>query len=205
MNPTSFLRHLGLLTLTCTLFAQTAAPSATPAQPAAPATVVSAPAANPNPSGITPEEARKLQSTINKAAASPEAKAAEENLKRAREELAKASQAYQASVEKAAVELEPSVAPVLEKTHKIQQDAQTRRSQAKPGSPTTTSGAVRAPVRPTNQPMNAQPAAYAPVRRAPMQAQATVPRPSDLLDNWVAVGIIFGLGIATVFFLRRKA
>lgn len=53
-----------------------------------------------------------------------------------------------------------------------------------------------------NQPVNAQPVTDAPVRRAPMQpqSQSTIPRPSDVFDNWTTVAIF----AARVVILLRK-
>jgi hypothetical protein len=93
---------------------------------------------------LTPEEAKKLQVVMTKATASPEAKAAEENLRKAREELAKATQAYQTSVEKAAIDADPAAAPVIEKTRRLQQEALARRSAGKPAG---SSAVASAPVR----------------------------------------------------------
>ena len=83
---------------------------------------------SPADAPLAPDEAKKLQAVMAKATASPEAKAAEEKLRKAREELAKATQAYQTSVEKAAIDADPTAAPVIEKTRRLQQEALARRS-----------------------------------------------------------------------------
>lgn len=38
-----------------------------------------------------------------------------------------------------------------------------------------------------------------------MHPQSTIPRPSDLLDNWSAVGLLIALGVISALLLRRKA
>ena len=123
---------------------------------------------------LTPEEAKKLQAVMTKATASPEAKAAEENLRKAREELAKATQAYQTSVEKAAIDADPTAAPVIEKTRRLQQEALARRSAGKPAGNTSVASATG------------------------------FPRPSELFDNWAAVGLLIALGVIAVLLLRRR-
>jgi hypothetical protein len=129
---------------------------------------------------LTPEEAKKLQAVMTKATASPEAKTAEENLRKAREELAKATQAYQTSVEKAALDADPTAAPVIEKTRRLQQEALARRNTGK-----------TAPAQAGQPIATARPA-------------TGFPRPSELFDNWAAVGLIIALGVIAVLLLRKR-
>lgn len=37
-----------------------------------------------------------------------------------------------------------------------------------------------------------------------MHPQSTIPRPSDLLDNWAAVGLLIALGVIAVLLLRKR-
>ncbi len=146
---------------------------------------------------LTPDEAKKLQAVMTKAAASPEAKAAEENLWKAREELAKATKAYQTSVEKAAIDADPAAAPVIEKTRRLQQEALARRNAPKPAS----NGAVA--VTPKQTPRIAPPAqAGQPIATA--RPATGFPRPSELFDNWAAVGLLIALGVIAVLLLRKR-
>ena len=146
---------------------------------------------------LTPEEAKKLQVVMTKATASPEAKAAEENLRKAREELAKATQAYQTSVEKAAIDADPAAAPVIEKTRRLQQEALARRN-----APKSASNAAVAST-PRQAPRVAPPAQVGqPI--APARATTGLPRPSELFDNWAAVGLLIALGVIAVLLLRKR-
>ena len=162
---------LGLSAVCCTLPAQVA--------PKAPA---DAP--------LTPDEAKKLQVVMAKATASPEAKAAEENLRKAREELAKATQAYQTSVEKAAIDADPAAAPVIEKTRRLQQEALARRNTAVNSIPRQ-APRVAAPSQ-VGQPI------------AAARPSTGFPRPSELFDNWAAVGLLIALGVIAVLLLRKR-
>jgi hypothetical protein len=151
----------------------------------------------PTDAPLTPDEAKKLQVVMTKATASPEAKAAEENLRKAREELAKATQAYQTSVEKAAIDADPTAAPVIEKTRRLQQEALARRNAGKP------SGNASVASAPRQAPRIAPPVqAGLPISTA--RPSAGLPRPSELFDNWVAVGLLIALGIIGVLLLRKR-
>jgi hypothetical protein len=146
---------------------------------------------------LTPEEAKKLQAVMTKATASPEAKTAEENLRKAREELAKATQAYQTSVEKAALDADPTAAPVIEKTRRLQQEALARRNTGK------TAGSAAVASAPRQAPRDAAPAqAGQPIATA--RPATGFPRPSELFDNWAAVGLIIALGVIAVLLLRKR-
>jgi len=146
---------------------------------------------------LTPEEAKKLQAVMTKATASPEAKAAEENLRKAREELAKATQAYQTSVEKAAIDADPAAAPVIEKTRRLQQEALARRN-----APKAAGNAAVAPA-PRQAPRVAPPSkAGQPIDAAP--PSTGFPRPSELFDNWAAVGLLIALVVIAVLLLRKR-
>ena len=120
---------------------------------------------------LTPDEARKLQTAMTKATASPEAKAAEENLRKAREELAKATQAYQPSVEKAAIDADPTAAPVIEKTRRLQQEALVRRNAGKAASPAAAAAGPRGRARRCASPPPPRPGSRTPspvpLRRSP--------------------------------------
>jgi hypothetical protein len=146
---------------------------------------------------LTPEEAKKLQAVMTKATASPEAKAAEENLRKAREELAKATQAYQTSVEKAAIDADPTAAPVIEKTRRLQQEALARRSAGKPAGNTSVASAPRQAPR-----VSAPAEAGQPI--ASVRPATGFPRPSELFDNWAAVGLLIALGVIAVLLLRKR-
>ncbi len=124
-----------------------------------------------------------------KATASPEAKAAEE--------LAKATQAYQTSVEKAAVDADPSAAPVIEKTRRLQQEALARRSAGKSAGNTAVTSAPRQAPRVTPPAKAGQPIATA-------RPTTGFPRPSELFDNWAAVGLLIALGVIAVLLLRKR-
>ena len=146
---------------------------------------------------LTPEEAKKLQAVMTKATASPEAKAAEENLRKAREELAKATQAYQTSVEKAAIDADPTAAPVIEKTRRLQQEALARRSAGKPAGSSAVASAPRQAPRVAAPSQVGQPIATA-------RATTGFPRPSELFDNWAAGGLLLALGVIAVLLLRKR-
>ena len=146
---------------------------------------------------LTPDEARKLQTAMTKATASPEAKTAEENLRKAREELAKATQAYQTSVEKAAIDADPTAAPVIEKTRRLQQEALARRSAGKPAGNAAVASAPRQAPRVAAPAQAGQPIASA-------RPATGFPRPSELFDNWAAVGLLIALGVIAVLLLRRR-
>ncbi len=152
---------------------------------------------SPADAPLTPDEAKKLQAVMAKATASPEAKAAEENLRKAREELAKATQAYQTSVEKAAVDADPSAAPVIEKTRRLQQEAVARRSAGKSAGNTAVTSAPR-------QAPRVAPPAQAGQPIAPARPSTGFPRPSELFDNWAAVGLLIALGAIAALLLRRR-
>ena len=169
---------LGLSAVCCNLPAQVA-----------PKTTADAP--------LTPDEAKKLQAVMAKATASPEAKAAEENLRKAREELAKATQAYQTSVENAAIDADPAAAPVIEKTRRLQQEALARRNTPKP------TGNAAVAVTPRQAPRIAPPVqAGQPI--ASVRPATGFPRPSELFDNWAAVGLLIALGVIAVLLLRKR-
>ena len=147
---------------------------------------------------LTPEEAKKLQAVMAKATASPEAKAAEESLRKAREELAKATQSYQTSVEKAAIDADPASATVIEKTRRLQQEALARRSAGKPAGSSAVISAPRqaprvAPPAKANQPISIA------------RSATGFPRPSELFDNWAAVGLLIALGVIAVLLLRKRS
>ncbi len=146
---------------------------------------------------LTPDEAKKLQAVMTKATASPEAKAAEENLRKAREELAKATQAYQTSVEKAAIDADPAAAPVIEKTRRLQQEALARRNTPKPAGNTSVTSAPRQAPRVAAPAQAGQPIASA-------RPATGFPRPSELFDNWAAVGLLIALGVIAVLLLRKR-
>jgi hypothetical protein len=152
---------------------------------------------SPADAPLTPDEAKKLQAVMAKATASPEAKAAEENLRKAREELAKATQAYQTSVEKAAVDADPSAAPVIEKTRRLQQEALARRNTGK------TAGNAAVNSIPRQAPRVAAPSQVGqPIAAA--RPSTGFPRPSELFDNWAAVGLLIALGVIAVLLLRKR-
>ena len=146
---------------------------------------------------LTTDEAKKLQAVMTKATASPEAKAAEENLRKAREELAKATQAYQTSVEKAAIDADPASAPVIEKTRRLQQEALARRNTPKPAGSAAVASAPRQAPRIATPAQGAQPIAAA-------RPATGFPRPSELFDNWAAVGLLIALGVIAVLLLRKR-
>lgn len=147
---------------------------------------------------LTPDEAKKLQTAIAKATDAPEAKAADDKLRKAREELAKATQAYQASVEKAAIEADPTTAPVIEKARRLQQEAVARRDANKGAGPTALPAAQRqaqriAPPAPSGQPSGIS------------KPASTIPRPSELFDNWTAVGLLVSLCVIAMLLLRKRS
>ena len=146
---------------------------------------------------LTPDEAKKLQAVMAKATASPEAKAAEENLRKAREELAKATQSYQTSVEKAAIDADPAAAPVIEKTRRLQQEALARRNTPKPAGSAAVASAPRQAPRIAPPVQAGQPI-------TPARPSAGFPRPSELFDNWAAVGLLIALGVIAVLLLRKR-
>ncbi len=152
---------------------------------------------SPADAPLTPEEAKKLQVVMTKATAPPEAKTAEENLRKAREELAKATQAYQTSVEKAAIDADPTAAPVIEKTRRLQQEALARRSAGKPAGNTSVASAPRQAPR-----VSAPAEAGQPI--ASVRPATGFPRPSELFDNWAAVGLLIALGVIAVLLLRKR-
>jgi len=152
---------------------------------------------SPADTPLTPDEAKKLQVVMTKATASPEAKAAEENLRKAREELAKATQAYQTSVEKAAIDADPTAAPVIEKTRRLQQEALARRNAGKPSSNASVASAPRQAPRIAPPVQAGQPIST-------VRPSAGFPRPSELFDNWAAVGLLIALGVIAVLLLRRR-
>ena len=147
---------------------------------------------------LTPDEARKLQTAMTKATASPEAKTAEENLRKAREELAKTTQAYQTSVEKAAIDADPTAAPVIEKTRRLQQEALARRNASKAASPVAAAAGPRQTLRVATPAQAGQPNAVA-------RPAADFPRPSELFDSWAAVGLLIALGVIAVLLLRKRS
>jgi hypothetical protein len=147
---------------------------------------------------LTSDEAKKLQTAMTKATASPEAKIAEENLRKAREELAKATQAYQTSVEKAAIDADPATAPVIEKTRRLQQEALARRSAGKPAGSAAVASAPRQAPRVAPPAQAGQPIATA-------HPATGFPRPSELFDNWAAVGLLLALGVIAVLLLRKRS
>jgi hypothetical protein len=134
---------------------------------------------------------------MTKATASPEAETAEDNLRKAREELAQATQAYQTSVEKAAIDADSSAAPVIEKTRRLQQEALARRNTGNAAGNAATATAPRQAPRVAAPAQTGQPNAAA-------RASSGFPRPSELFDNWTAVGLLIALGVFAVIFLRRK-
>lgn len=152
---------------------------------------------SPADAPLTPDEAKKLQALMTKATASPEAKAAEENLRKAREELTKATQAYQTSVEKAAIDADPASAPVIEKTRRLQQEALARRNTPKPAGSAAVASAPRQAPRIAPPIQAGQPIATA-------RPSAGFPRPSELFDNWAAVGLLIALGVIAVLLLRKR-
>jgi hypothetical protein len=123
---------------------------------------------------------------------------AEENLRKAREELAKATQAYQTSVEKAAIDADPAAAPVIEKTRRLQQEALARRSAGKSAGNTAVTSAPRQAPRVAAPVQAGQPI-------APARPTTGFPRPSELFDNWAAVGLLIALSVISALLLRRKA
>lgn len=147
---------------------------------------------------LTPEEAKKLQTAINKATSGPEAKAADENLRKAREELAKATQAYQASVEKAAIDADPTTAPVIEKARRLQQEAIARRNASTGASPTAVAPVQRQMPRVAAPTQGGQPNVVS-------KPTSTMPRPSELFDNWTAVGLLISLGVIVVLLTRKRS
>jgi hypothetical protein len=147
---------------------------------------------------LTPDEAKKLQTVMAKATASPEAKAAEENLRKAREELAKATQAYQTSVEKAAIDADPTTAPVIEKTRRLQQEGLARRNAGKSTGNAAVASAPRQAARVAAPAQTGQPNAAA-------RPSTGFPRPSELFDNWAAVGLLIALGVIAVLLLRKRS
>ena len=148
---------------------------------------------------LTPDEAKKLQTAIAKATSAPETKAADENLRKAREELAKATQAYQASVEKAAIDADPTTAPVIEKARRLQQEAVARRNSGAGVGQTAVSTAQRQAPRVAAPTQGGQPNFTA------KQPASAIPRPSELFDNWTAVGLLISLGVIAVLLLRKRA
>ncbi len=156
------------------------------------------PANSPTP--LTPDEAKLLQSTLTKAIATQAVKDAEAKMKAAKEEMMKASKDYQAAIEQAAVEIEPRVEPVLVKTHKLQQDMLARRGGKQVQPPQAKAGMVKAPsgappVTVTRPPVAVQP------RQATYQSGS---KPSDLLDSWSTLAVIFCLCVIAVLVFRKR-
>ena len=163
-------------------------------------TLVAQEASGAPPAPLTPDEAKTLQLTLAKAIATPKAKEAEAKLKAAKEELAKLSKQYQEAIEQSAVEIEPKSAPILDKTHKLQQDMQARRAskqaqpaQVKSGAPRVGPGSVPAPVVKSQAPIQPRQVAY-----------QSGSKPSDFLDSWSALAVIFCLGAIAVLLLRKR-
>jgi hypothetical protein len=151
----------------------------------------------PADGAITPDEVRRLQAAMAKATAATEAKAADENLRKAREDLAKATQAYQASVEKAAIEADPTTAQVIEKAKRLQQEAVARRNAGNPtGTPTNATAPRQAP-RVAASVQGGQ-------TNAEHNSGSAIPRPSELLDNWTAVGLLISLGVIVMLLMRKR-
>jgi hypothetical protein len=119
------------------------------------------------------------------------------NLRKAREELAKATQAYQTSVEKAAIDADPTAAPVIEKTRRLQQEALARRNAGKPAGNAAVTSAPR-------QAARVAPPAKASQPNALVRPSTDFPRPSELFDNWAAVGLLLALGVIAVLLLRKR-
>ncbi len=155
---------------------------------------------NAPPAPLTPDEAKTLQLTLAKAIATPKAKEAEAKLKAARDEVAKASREYQEAIEQSAVEIEPKSASILDKTHRLQQDMQARRASKQAPPASVRSGAPKA------NPGGAPVAAAKP--QAPVRARQTVSppwsKPSDFLDSWSALAVIFCLGVIGVLIFKRR-
>jgi hypothetical protein len=155
---------------------------------------------NAPPAPLTPDEAKTLQLTLAKAIASPKAKEAEAKLKAARDEVAKASKEYQEAIEQSAVEIEPKSASILDKTHKLQQDMQARRAskqaqpaQVKSGAPRVGPGSAPAPMVKSQGPI------------LPMQvASQSGSKPSDFLDSWSSLAVIFCLGVIAVLLFKKR-
>jgi hypothetical protein len=146
---------------------------------------------------LTPDEAKKLQAAIAKATTAPETKAADENLRKAREQLAKATQAYQDSVEKAAIDADATTAPVIEKARRLQQEAVARRNASNAAGPTAVSTAPRQAPRATAPAQGGQQNVLA-------KTASTIPRPSELFDNWTSIGLLISLGFIVVLLLRKR-
>jgi hypothetical protein len=146
---------------------------------------------------LTPDEARKLQAVMTKATTSPETKTAEESLRKAREELAKATQAYQASIEKAAIDADPTAAPVIEKTRRLQQEALARHNASKVAGSAAVATNPRQVPRITTPAQAAQPNAAA-------HASSGFPRPSEVFDSWSAIGLLVSLCVIVVLLLRKR-
>jgi hypothetical protein len=163
-------------------------------------TLVAQEASGAPPAPLTPDEAKTLQLTLAKAITTPKAKEAEAKLKAARDEVAKASKEYQEAIEQSAVEIEPKSAPILDKTHKLQQDMQARRTskqvqpaQVKSGAPRVGPGSAPAPMVKSQGPI--QP------RQVVSQSGS---KPSDFLDSWSSLAVIFCLGVIAVLLFKKR-
>lgn len=128
---------------------------------------------------LTTGEANKLMPLINRANATPEGKAAYDNLSKAREDLAKATEAFKEATQKVAIAMDPTTAPLFEKANRLQREAVARRNANNASSQ-------------GGQPNVAQPNASA------------IPRPSELFDNWITVGVLIALGIAVIVVLLMR-
>ncbi len=98
--------------------------------------------------------------------------------------------AYQTSVEKAAIDADPAAATVIEKTRRLQQEALARRNTAVNSIPRQ-APRVAAPSQ-VGQPI------------AAARPSTGFPRPSELFDNWAAVGLLIALGVIAVLLLRKR-
>jgi len=156
-----------------------------------------APDAPPVP--LTPDEAKTLQQTLAKAIVTPKAKEAEARLKAARDEVSKASKEYQEAIERSAVEIEPRSAVILDKTHKLQQDMQARRASKQSQPAQVKSGSARAG--PGGAPVTAV-KPQTPVQ--PRHVTGFGSKPSDFLDSWSSLAVIFCLGVIGVLFFRKR-
>jgi hypothetical protein len=155
---------------------------------------------NAPPAPLTPDEAKTLQLTLAKAIATPKAKEAEAKLKAARDEVAKASKEYQEAIEQSAVEIEPKSASILDKTHKLQQDMQARRASKQPQPAQVKSGAPRVGPAATSG-TTVKPQASVQPRQVAYQSGS---KPSDFLDSWSALAVIFCLGVIGVLVFRKR-
>jgi len=179
MKPSSLPRFLLLFASVCVLDAQKA-PDTPPVQ-------------------LTPDEAKTLQLTLTKAMATQKSKEAEARLKAAKDEVAKASKEYQEAIERSAVEIEPKSAVILDKTHKLQQDMQARRASKQAQPAQVKSGALKAG--PGAAPGTAV-KPQTPIQ--PRHANRFGSKPSDLLDSWSSLAVIFCLGVIGVLFFRKR-